>query len=44
MAVILGWDIGGVNTKAVRLDGDGALRAASRPFELQRDPEALVAC
>lgn len=42
MAVILGWDIGGVNTKAVRLDADGTLRARSRPFELQRDPEALV--
>jgi probable H4MPT-linked C1 transfer pathway protein len=40
--VILGWDIGGVNTKAVRLDDDGRLRAQSRPFELQRDPGALV--
>ena len=42
MAVILGWDIGGVNTKVVRLAADGTLRARSRPFELQRDPEALV--
>ena len=40
--MILGWDIGGVNTKAVRLDSDGNLRARSRPFELQRDPAALV--
>jgi probable H4MPT-linked C1 transfer pathway protein len=46
---ILGWDIGGVNTKAVRIDpsisaaGSGApsLRSASMPFEIQRDPEAL---
>jgi probable H4MPT-linked C1 transfer pathway protein len=42
VAVILGWDIGGVNTKAVRLSSDGGLRARSRPFELQRDPGALV--
>ena len=42
MAVILGWDIGGVNTKAVRLDADGTLTGRSRPFELQRDPDALV--
>ena len=40
--MILGWDIGGVNTKAARLDADGTLRARSRPFELQRDPGALV--
>ncbi len=41
VAVILGWDIGGVNTKAVRLDADGTLIARSRPFELQREPAAL---
>ena len=40
--MILGWDIGGVNTKAVRLDNDGRLRARSRPFELQRAPGALM--
>jgi len=39
--VILGWDIGGVNTKVARLE-DGALTVRSRPFELQRSPEALV--
>ena len=42
MTVILGWDIGGVNTKAVRLDADGTLHARSRSFELQREPDALV--
>src|SRR5918993_43073 len=40
--VILGWDIGGVNTKVARLDDDGALTVRSRPFELQREPDALV--
>src|SRR5215216_7667036 len=38
----LGWDIGGVNTKVARLDDSGELHVQSRPFELQRDPAALV--
>lgn len=39
---ILGWDIGGVNTK-VALVIDGVVRAVrSRPYELQRDPRALA--
>jgi (4-(4-[2-(gamma-L-glutamylamino)ethyl]phenoxymethyl)furan-2-yl)methanamine synthase len=46
---ILGWDIGGVNTKAARIDPSGSaggsgppsVRSASVPFEIQRDPEAL---
>ena len=40
--MILGWDIGGVNTKVARIDQDGRLAARARAFELQRDPEALV--
>src|SRR5262245_44821171 len=40
--MVLGWDIGGVNTKVVRLDADGLLAVRSRPFELQREPAALV--
>lgn len=40
--MILGWDIGGVNTKVACLGDNGALTARSRPFELQRDPDALV--
>ena len=40
--MILGWDIGGVNTKVARLDDDGRLTVRSRPFELQRRPDALV--
>ncbi len=42
---VLGWDIGGVNTKAARVDGPGGLanvRSGSEPYELQRHPEALV--
>jgi probable H4MPT-linked C1 transfer pathway protein len=35
-------DIGGANTKAARLDG-GSLQTVSRPFEVWRDREALVA-
>ena len=41
MAVI-GWDIGGVNTKVARVE-EGIVRASlSRPFEVQRDPAALT--
>ena len=40
--MILGWDIGGVNTKVAGLGDDGVLAAQLRAFELQRDPEALV--
>ena len=40
--MILGWDIGGVNTKVARLTANGELTVGSRPFELQREPEALV--
>jgi len=35
---VLGWDVGGVNTKAARADG----RCASEPLQMQRDPGALV--
>jgi probable H4MPT-linked C1 transfer pathway protein len=40
--VILGWDIGGVNTKVACLGDDGVLVVLARPFEVQRDPDALV--
>jgi probable H4MPT-linked C1 transfer pathway protein len=42
---ILGWDIGGVNTKVVRLGGNNAelLRAVSLPFEVQHHPMGLAA-
>jgi probable H4MPT-linked C1 transfer pathway protein len=39
---VIGWDIGGVNTKVARVTG-GVVRAVrGRPYELQRDPDALV--
>ena len=39
---LIGWDIGGVNTKVARVV-DGTLVAAhTHPFELQRDPQALA--
>ncbi len=41
MRDILGWDIGGVNTKAA-LVADGIVhQVLTRPFELQRAPDAL---
>src|SRR5918995_5204396 len=43
-SAILGWDIGGVNTKAVRLgpnDGTPDCRSICFPYELQRDPSSL---
>jgi hypothetical protein len=40
--VILGWDVGGVNTKVACLDENGALTVRSRAYELQRQPDALV--
>ena len=36
---VVGWDIGGVNTKAARVP---ELQTTSEPFEIQRDPAALV--
>jgi probable H4MPT-linked C1 transfer pathway protein len=43
----LGWDIGGVNTKAARLStragAPARIETASVPFEIQRDPSALPA-
>jgi probable H4MPT-linked C1 transfer pathway protein len=43
---VLGWDIGGVNTKAVRADRrnghTSGLRSVSAPFEIQRNPAALT--
>jgi probable H4MPT-linked C1 transfer pathway protein len=39
--VVIGWDIGGVNTKVALVDS-GCLQAVrERPFELQRDPGGL---
>ena len=44
--MVLGWDIGGANTKAARVDiQDGRLfrpRAVSAPLEMERDSASLV--
>jgi probable H4MPT-linked C1 transfer pathway protein len=39
---VIGWDIGGVNTKVARVVDGRVLIARGRPFELQRDPGGLV--
>lgn len=39
---VLGWDIGGVNTKAARVADACILAARAAPYELQRDPAALA--
>jgi probable H4MPT-linked C1 transfer pathway protein len=39
---VVGWDIGGVNTKVARVAGGRLLAVRGRPFELQRAPETLV--
>src|SRR5687767_6944670 len=41
MAVI-GWDIGGVNTKVACVAAGALLDVRSRPFELQRSPASLA--
>ena len=39
---VIGLDVGGANTKAAVVDGDGPTRIVSEPFELWRDPEGLA--
>jgi probable H4MPT-linked C1 transfer pathway protein len=39
---VIGWDIGGVNTKCVRIECGEVTGVRHRPYELQRDPAALV--
>ena len=38
----VGWDIGGVNTKVAHVRGGRVLSVLARPYEIQRDPRALV--
>jgi probable H4MPT-linked C1 transfer pathway protein len=38
----VGWDIGGANTKLAHVYGDRVLSVLGRPYEIQRDPHALV--
>jgi len=42
MRSVTGWDIGGVNTKVARVSAGRVSAARGRPYELQRDPAALV--
>jgi probable H4MPT-linked C1 transfer pathway protein len=42
MNAVIGWDIGGVNTKVTRVVDGSVTAVRSRAFELQRDPAALV--
>src|SRR6476469_6628104 len=39
---VIGWDIGGVNTKVARVESGAVLHARSHPYEIQRDPLALA--
>ena len=40
--MVIGWDIGGVNTKVSRVTAEaGVLAVVSRPYEIQRDLNAL---
>jgi (4-(4-[2-(gamma-L-glutamylamino)ethyl]phenoxymethyl)furan-2-yl)methanamine synthase len=38
---VIGWDIGGVNTKVSRVSADAVVAVRSRPYEIQRDLAAL---
>jgi probable H4MPT-linked C1 transfer pathway protein len=38
----VGWDIGGVNTKVAHVHDGRVLSVLGRPYEIQRDPRALV--
>jgi probable H4MPT-linked C1 transfer pathway protein len=42
MVPVIGLDIGGANTKAAVVDGDQRVRIVSEPYELWREPEAMV--
>ncbi|HUA48138.1 MAG TPA: hydantoinase/oxoprolinase family protein [Solirubrobacteraceae bacterium] len=41
MALVIGLDVGGANTKAAVVDGDGS-RIVSEPFEVWREPGAMA--
>jgi (4-(4-[2-(gamma-L-glutamylamino)ethyl]phenoxymethyl)furan-2-yl)methanamine synthase len=38
---VVGWDIGGVNTKVARVEAGAVLAVLSQAYEIQRDPGAL---
>ncbi len=42
MAAVVGLDVGGANTKAAVVNGDGQVRVVSEPYEVWRDLEAIA--
>jgi hypothetical protein len=40
--MVIGWDIGGVNTKVARVDSGKIRLVSGRPYELQRAPAQLI--
>src|SRR5262245_16095934 len=40
--MVIGWDIGGVNTKTASVADGELIAVRGRPFEMQRDPGALI--
>ena len=40
-AAVVGWDVGGVNTKVARIADGRVVAARTQPYEVQRDPRAL---
>ena len=42
MTSIIGWDIGGVNTKVARVVGSGVIAIGVRPFAIERERTALA--
>jgi (4-(4-[2-(gamma-L-glutamylamino)ethyl]phenoxymethyl)furan-2-yl)methanamine synthase len=42
MVPVIGLDVGGANTKAAVVHGDGRVQIVSEPFEVWREPEALT--
>ena len=41
--IVIGWDIGGSNTKVCRVEGGQVVKAVSRPFEVKDAPNQLPA-
>ena len=41
--IILGWDIGGSNTKVCRVENGRVAQALTRPFEVRHAPAELTA-
>jgi probable H4MPT-linked C1 transfer pathway protein len=39
---VIGWDIGGVNTKVARVANGAVCASRTHPYEIQRDPDALT--